>query len=218
MSQPRHLVAVWNPSYAADAMDEHLRILVDWNERYLRHEPGVSADDVFVWWARLRSGNRMQPLPHIDDVLAIADQISNDVETHLYLTDYRSLYVALLADITTDNPLDDDDGAHLPAYEHNVPADLYFMLEDIRRLVADDTVATVKELANLQNVRYDGHPVSLYGGMMDLPLIVERRDPRLWFSDDGLLTSGRLWAEHDITLRGETDRVSRELRENLLGD
>jgi len=23
---PRHLLAVWNPSYAADAMDEHIRI------------------------------------------------------------------------------------------------------------------------------------------------------------------------------------------------
>lgn len=213
---PRHLVAVWNPSYATDAMDEHLRILVDWHERFQRKE--ATSDDVFVWWARLRSSNRMQMLPHINDVLAIGDQIETGQETHLYLTDYRSLYVGLLADVTADNPLDMGDGDHLPQYEHNKPADLYFMLDDIRRLVADDTVATVQELAKLKNVRYDHHPVSLYGGMIDLPLIVERPDPRLWFSDDGVLTQGRLWAEHDITLRGETDRVSRELRENLLGD
>lgn len=216
MTTPRHLVAVWNPSYAADAMDEHLRILVDWNERFRRGE--AKAEDVFVWWARLRSGNRMQPLPHTDDVLALGDQIEHDVETHLYLTDYRSLYVALLADVTSDDPLEMDDADHMPLYEHNKPADFYFMLDDIRRLVADDTVATVQELAKLQNVRYDGRPVSLYGGMTDLPLIVERKDARLWFSDDGGLTDGRLWAEHDIMLRGETDRVSRELRENLLGD
>jgi hypothetical protein len=91
------------------------------------------------------------------------------------------------------------------------------MLEDIRRIVADDTVATVRELANLMNVRYDKRPVSLYGGMTDLPLIVERPDGKQWFSDRDLI-GHRLWAEHDVALRGETDRMSRELRENLLGD
>lgn len=211
-----HLVAVWNPSYAVDAMDEHLRILVDWNDRFRRGE--ANAEDVYVWWARLRSGNRMQPLEHLDQVVAIGEQIEAGVETHLYLTDYRSLYVALVSDITTDDPLEMDDGDHLPSYEHGKPADLFFMLDDIRRLVADDTVATVDELKNLKNVLYGNRPVSLYGGMTNLPLIVQRPDPRLWFSDDGLLTDGQLWAEHDIMLRGETDRMGRELRENLLGD
>ena len=213
---PRHLLAVWNPSYAADAMDDHLRILVDWNERFRRKE--ADADDVFVWWAKLRSSNRMQALPHTAEILAIGDQIEAQVETHLYLTDYRSLYVGLLADIATENPLELNDGDHLPPYEHDKPADMYFMLDDIRRLVADDTVATVNELQKLINVRYDGRPVSLYGGMTDLPLIVERPEPRLWFSDDGALTQGQLWAEHDMALRGETDRMTRDLRENLLGD
>ena len=218
MSKSRHLVAVWNPSYAADAMDEHLRILVEWSEK---HQHGkVGRDEVFVWWARLRSVNRNAMLPHIDEVLGLCTQIEAGVETHLYLTDYRSLYVAHLADITNEPLLEQypDDADHLPAYEHDRPADLYFQLWDIRRLVADDTIATVEELKNLRNVRYDLRPVSLYGGMTDLPLIVERPDPRLWFSDDGALTQGRLWAEHDVALRGETDRVSRDLRENLFGD
>ena len=212
---PLHLVAVWNPSYAADAMDEHLRILIDWFERHLKGD--ADWDDVYVWWARLRSGNRLQALPHMDDVLALQKQIETGEETHLYLTDYRSLYVALLADITPDDPLGEDDGDHLPAYEHNKPADINFMLEDIRRLVADDTVATVQELSKLLNVRYESRPVSLYGGMTDLPLIVERPDGQQWFSDRELI-GHRLWAEHDVAMRGETDRMSRELRENLLGD
>ena len=92
------------------------------------------------------------------------------------------------------------------------------MLDDIRRLVADDTVATIEELTRLRNVRYHHAPVSLYGGMTDLPLIVERPEPRHWFADDGSLTEGRLWAEHDLLMRGETDKMSRELRENLFGD
>jgi hypothetical protein len=56
---PRHLVAVWNPSYAVDAMEEHLRILIDWFERFCKKE--VDWDDVYVWWARLRSANRLEP-------------------------------------------------------------------------------------------------------------------------------------------------------------
>ena len=213
---PRHLVGVWNPAYARDPMDEHLRILAEWNDRF--HHGEVDAEEVFVWWPRLRSPNRRQPLPHIDDILAIGDQIESGVETHLYLTDYRSLFVGLLSDITTEHPKDLGDLDHLPAYAHELHADMYFMLDDIRRLVADDTVATIAELERLRNVRYHNAPVSLYGGMTDLPLIVERPDPRNWFSDTGNLTEGRLWAEHELQLRGDTDRMSRELRENLFGD
>ena len=213
---PRHLVAVWNPSYAHDPMHEHLRVLAEWNEKFHRGE--AAADDVYVWWPRLRSPNRKQPLPHLTEILSLNEQIENDVETHLYLTDYRSLYVGSVADIAIEHPREDHDLAHLPGYAHDRHADIFFMLDDIRRLVADDTVATIEELKRLQNVRYDRAPVSLYGGMTDLPLIVERPEPRHWFADDGSLTEGRLWAEHDLMMRGETDKMSSELRENLFGD
>ncbi len=197
-------------------MDEHLRILAEWNERFHRQE--AEAGDVYVWWPRLRSPNRKQPLPHLDEILALDKQIEAQIETHLYLTDYRSLYVGLISDIAIEHPREHDDLDHLPAYAHEIPADMFFMLDDIRRLVADDTVATIEELARLRNVRYHGAPVSLYGGMTDLPLIVQRPEPRHWFADDGSLTEGRLWAEHDLMMRGETDKMSRELRENLFGD
>jgi hypothetical protein len=212
---PRHLVAVWNPSYAADAMDEHLRILIDWFEQWRSGK--AEWDDVYVWWAALRSSNRLQPLPHLDDLLALDQQAESGVETHLYLTDYRSLYVAQVREITREDPLQEDEGDHMPSYEHGKPAHLWLMLNDIRRLVADDTVATVHELAKLLNVNYDRRPVSLYGGMTNLPLIVERPDGQQWFGDRDLI-GHRLWAEHDVAMRSDTDRMSRELRENLLGD
>ncbi|MGH7459439.1 MAG: hypothetical protein ACREMA_00220 [Longimicrobiales bacterium] len=217
-SPTRHLVAVWNPSYAADALDEHVRILLEWAERARAGED--PDEDVYVWWARSRSKHRLQNLPHLQEVLALKSQIESDVETHLYMTDYRSLYVAKLGDLNDGNLLTQypEEAEHLPAYSHDLPADLYFQLWDIRRLVADDTVGAVEELSKLRNVRYDLQPVSLYGGMIDLPLIVERPSARLWFSDDGQLTQGRLWAEHDAMLRSETERMSRELRENLFGD
>lgn len=217
-TSPRHLVAVWNPSYATDAMEVHLRLLLDWSE--LHKKGDANQDEVYVLWARLRSANRVAPLPHLDDILALNDQIEDGVETHIYLTDYRSLYVGWLSEITPESFLKEwpDEADHLPSYAHGRPTDFFFHLWDIRRLVADDTVATVAELSRLMNVRYDHRPVSIYGGMVDLPLIVERPDARLWFSDRGILTNGRLWAEHDASWRSETERISRDLRENLFGD
>ena len=88
MEHPRHLLTVWNPSYTDDAMDAHLRILLGWAEKGRRGE--VDDDEVYVWWAKLRSKNRTGPLPHSDEVLAIGEQLKQGVETHLYLTDYRS--------------------------------------------------------------------------------------------------------------------------------
>ena len=51
----QHLVALWNPSYADDPMDEHLRILAEWNERF--HHKEAESEDVYVWWPGLRSPN-----------------------------------------------------------------------------------------------------------------------------------------------------------------
>lgn len=216
MSLPHHLLTVWNPTYADDPLDQHLRILLEWAERWRKGE--CDDDDVYVWWAKVRSANRDVPkLPHHVDVLALQQQIETGTETNLYLTDYRSLYVACLEDVLDDNILDDDEADHMPSYYAQQRADFWFRIVDVRRIVADDTVAVIDELRQLQNVRYHDRPVSLYGGMVELPLIVTRRDGRQWFPQSAALTDGLLWVQHDADRRGETDRMGRELRDNLLG-
>ena len=83
--------------------------------------------------------------------------------------------------------------------------------------MADDTPGVIDELGRLRNTRYHDRPVSLYGGMVELPLIVTRDDGARWFADRDLLTSGRLWAERDADLRVDTQRLARELPDNLFG-
>jgi hypothetical protein len=214
---PRHLLSVWNPSYADDAMDRHLEVLLRWAAA--RREGRSDDDDVYVWWAKLRSPNRQAPLPHAGEVLDLASQIDAGIETHLYLTDYSSLYVAHLVEVTADNVLEDfpAERGHMPTYYAQHDADFWFRIWDIRRLVAGDPPATIEELKRLRNVRYHDRPVSLYGGIVDLPLIVTREDGASWFADIGALTEGRRWAERDAELKGETERLSAELRDNLLG-
>jgi hypothetical protein len=102
MTRPLHLFTVWNPSYSDDALDTHLAILLDWARK--RRIGEAKPEDVYVWWGKIRSKNRDGALPHHKDVLAIDAQCDAQVETHLYLTDYRSLYVAEIGEITDDAP------------------------------------------------------------------------------------------------------------------
>ncbi len=217
MTAPRHLLSVWNPSYAEDAMDQHLRVLLQGARRAERGE--IDRDDVYVWWAKVRSPNRQQPLPHVSDVLALQQQIDAETETHLYLTDYSSLYVADLAEVTADDVPGDSPAEkdHMPSYYEEQLVDFWFRLWDIRRLTASDTPATIAELKKLRNTRYHDRPVSLYGGIVELPLILTRDDDMTFFQDLESLTEGRLWAQRDAELRGETERLRAELRASLFG-
>jgi hypothetical protein len=198
-------------------MDEHLRVLLEWSRRHRAGE--AEGEEVHVWWAKLRSPNRVGPLEHAADVLAIQIQIGAGVETHLYLTDYRSLYVASLEEITDDDVPGayPDERENMPAYYEGKQADFWFRLGDIRRLVANDTPAVIVQLRKLGNVRYHDRPVSLYGGIVDLPLIVQANEEPAWFADTATLLDGRLWVEYEAHYRGETERMAQELRDNLLG-
>jgi len=218
-----HLVGVWNPSYGADAMDAHVELLLRHARAYragTRHE-----DDVHVWWGKLRSPHRQSPLPHLPEILALDDELASDDgeprELHLYLTDYRSLYVAHLGGVTADDVRDDPDAAeHVPAYYRRVdmPADCWFQLWDIRRVVLDDTPAVIAELGRLRNTRYHDQRVSLYGGMVELPLLVTRPDGARWFDERtrARLIGDRHWVEFDAERAG-TGEMQRDLRENRFG-
>ena len=217
MTASTHLLTLWNPAYANDALDAHLRVLLRWADRHRAGE--AEEDDVYVWWAKLRSSNRETGnVPHAAQILAIDAQANADVETHLYLTDYRSLYVGKIGEVTADDVLAlEDELAHMPAYYQGHKADFWFRLFDIRRLVDDDTPTVIQETRRLLNLRYHDKPVSLYGGMVELPLLVRHVDEPSWFSDKSALTEGSLWAERDAQLRVDTSRLAKDLPENLLG-
>ena len=222
-ARQKHLVSVWNPSYEADAMEQHLSVLLANAARFRKGEG--DEEDVYVWWGKIRSANRQQPMPHLADVLAIDAQLGEEGETvaaerevHLYLTDYRSLYVAHVAEIVTDDMRDDD--GHVPTFYAvgDFNFDCWFQLWDIRRLVTNDTLGVVEELKKLRNTRYNDRPVSIYGGMVDLPLIVTRDDGARYFDPAvrAALTDGRFWCEFDAERSG-VGAMERELRENLFG-
>jgi len=221
---PRHLVGVWNPSYGADVMESHIMLLRDRARRF--RDGQEKEDDVYVWWGKIRSSRRQSALPHIADILALEQELGEadgdaKCEIQLYLTDYRSLYVAHIGGITAEDVRDDDDATHIPGIylKKEVSCDCWFQLWDIRRLVSDDTLAVVDELSKLNNTAYHDMPVSIYGGMVNLPLIVTRPDRARYFETDvrDQLTDGRYWVEFDAEYSG-IGSTEKELREHCFGE
>lgn len=222
MTRP-HLLAVWNPTYGRDPMEAHLRVLRQAVRELRAGECGE--DDVFVWWGKVRSQNRLQPLPHAAEIAAIdanLDPNADGPETHVYLTDFQSLYVADLGEVTADDPRKDpDEAGRVPEYytDERLECDFWFRLWDIHRLVGGDLRTVAFELRKLRNLRHDGRPVSLYGGMVDLPLLVAESGEASWFDPENRedLTGGKYWIEYDAE-QGGVGEVERNLREHLFGD
>jgi hypothetical protein len=175
--------------------------------------------DVYVWWARLQSPGRKAPHPYQDQILALDGQIRDGVETHLYLTDYRSLYVGHLAEITAaDIPRErPQEKSHIPDYILKHEAGFWFRLLDLRQVVSGDLAGTELEIQRLRNIIKPQKPVSMYGGIADAPMIVRREPPVAWFENSVELTGGQLWAQLEAQFRGESKRVARQLRDNLFG-
>lgn len=219
-----HLVTVWNPSYGADVVESHILILRDLASRFRSNQ--IDEDEVYVWWGKIRSAHRLEPLPHIQRVIALEAELNgeNDVvarELQLYITDYRSLYVAHVGEITAEDIRDEDEDDHIPAFyrKDGITCDCWFRLLDIRRLISDDTLSVVEELQKLRNTEYHDSPVSIYGGMVNVPLIVTRPDGARYFDPyvREQLTDGRHWVEFDLE-RGGIGATERELREHCFGE
>ena len=93
MTTASHRVAVWNPAYATDSLEAHQCLLLGWGVRAGATTHDDEANDVHVWWGKVKSGKQQPPMPHLDDVPAVKYAANDDAEVHLYLTDFGSLYV-----------------------------------------------------------------------------------------------------------------------------
>lgn len=226
-SRQRHFVLLWNPSdryTTGDAMDDHLSILLREADRRGRGER--LEDEAYVWWGKVRSSNRRESegLPHDDDIREIKDELDGegglDREVHVYLTDYRSLYVGHVVEITFDEMFVDEPEL-VPAYyrSKNLAVDCWLRLADIRRLVDNDLLGVITALGSLEVIHYDNRPVSLFGGMHSLPLIVRRKDNERFFdaATRAQYTESRLWAQADRE-RGSEIAMQSELRDNVVGE
>ena len=105
-----HLLSVWNPAYADEALNAHASLLRSVVREALAKDDW---DRAFVWWGPLEPA---------------------------------AAAVAEVAAISAENP-DVTDPIHTPAYyvRNQLTCDCWFMLVDIRRLVADNLMGVIDE-------------------------------------------------------------------------
>jgi hypothetical protein len=202
-------------------MEQHLGLLLHLADEYDKRK--IADEQLYVWWGKVRSPNRQGPQANVDDIRRIAAELDGGEreELQLYLTDYQSLYVGDV-DRIREGDLVAGESGHVPAYYsiERLTCDFWFRLRDIRRLVSRDMPEVIAELKALRNVHYNDRPVSLFGGMVDLPLVVTRPDGRRFFdeAEREALTDGALWAEFVAEHGSAVAVLERDLRQNMLGD
>jgi hypothetical protein len=216
-----HFVSVSSPARGSSTIDAHLAVLFDLAARH--GSDAGDPEEIYVWWGGRRAANGAPaPVPPDGSApTAREPERLGEGETHLYLTDYRSLYVAQVAELSEDDVLVADRG-HVPdCYRGNggVP-DFWLKLRDVRRIVGDDLLAVVEELKRLRHAENGANPFSLHGSATHLPVRVTRTDAEPLFDEKqrNYLTDGRLWAEFDAEVGRGIGTLERELRENLFGD
>jgi hypothetical protein len=129
-----HLVTVWNPSYAVDAMEQHLSLLLRLAGEFEKR--AIGKDALYVWWGKVRSPNRQGPQANADDIRRIGRELAAEErdEVQLYLTDYQSLYVGDVDLIQEQGP-GDAESPHIPPYyrQERLSFDFWFRLRDMGR-------------------------------------------------------------------------------------
>jgi hypothetical protein len=144
----------------------------------------------------------------------------DDRDLHLYLTDYRSLYVADVEQVSDTDPRAAD-AAHVPPHTPSAgfSCDCWFRLRDVRALVPGDLKGVAAELSRLRNTHYHDKAVSLHGGKVELPLLVTRPDWRRYFQDGerDLLADGQRWVRFDAE-QGGVGALEATLRDDHLGE
>ena len=96
-----HVVEVREPVDGAEAMQAHLRVLLNAVKNFRAGR--CNEDDIYVWWGHPQGSTDQAGLAALGQLLQLPLESSrNDPgpETHLYLTDFSSLYVAHLGGIT----------------------------------------------------------------------------------------------------------------------
>jgi hypothetical protein len=174
MSATRHLLTVWNLVYAESAMNAHLEVLLSGAEGRDGAQASQDEEPPYGWWARLKSPNRQQPLPHGAQVLAPQAQIEEGTEVHLYLTDYRSLYVAHINEVTDEDVLSETPGEaeHWKHIRTTNPIESAFATVRLRQQVTRGAGSRVRgvSLAYKLLTMAEGHWRKLDGAML-LPLV-----------------------------------------------
>jgi hypothetical protein len=153
----QNLLILYNPYYQKNVIKEHLEVLLE-NEE--------------VAFGKLKSKLKVTSHPFEEKLQELIQNVNEENYLQLFLTDYSSIYVAKVINVSTD-----DLSAKAPAYYKNHNVEAWFLIDDMYEIIRDEFESVRdKILANFTTPNYGNHTFALYGNNYVYPLIVEQKN------------------------------------------
>jgi len=167
-----NILTLYNPYYQKDVIEQHIDVLLGCDSQ-------VTAKVAF---GKIRSKLRDYDHPFKEKLEEIYRSASTKEYVQLFLTDYASVYVAKVIEVTERDCTD-----IAPSYykEKNLDVEKWFVISDIRQVVHNDFVR-VRDgvLGNFTTPNFGNHHYAIYGNSYVYPLVVEMDEPVDYFEDE----------------------------------
>jgi hypothetical protein len=162
------LLVLYNPYYNQEMVEDHVRILGCFDEQ----------TQAKVGFGKIRSKIRNYEHSKEEKIDALYEEISPQKPLQLFLTDFSSMYVCYVEQVTDQLP----EGVKAPVYYEQLDVEKWFVVSDIREIAHND-FAYVRDqvLVGFTTPNYGNHTYALYGNRYDYPLEVEQKEPLNYF-------------------------------------
>ncbi len=163
-----NLLILYNPYYNQEMVEDHVRILGSFDEQ----------TQARVGFGKIRSKIRNYEHSKEERIDTLYDDISPQKPLQLFLTDFSSMYVCYVEQVTDQLP----EGVQAPVYYEQLDVEKWFVVSDIRE-IARHNFAYVRDqvLVGLTTPNYGNHTYALYGNRYDYPLEVAQKEPLNYF-------------------------------------
>jgi len=167
-----NLLILYNPYYQKNVIEEHIDILLN----------SDSQSNAKAAFGKIRSKLRDYEHPYQERLNEIYDSISEENYLQLFLTDYSSIYVAKVIEVTTEDRSD-----MAPDYYRHKKLDVerWFVISDMREIVRND-FESIRDriLSNFTTPNFGDHHYAIYGNSYVYPLVVEMDEKMDYFEND----------------------------------
>ncbi len=162
-----NLVILYNPYYQNDVIEQHVQVLI--NKEH-------------VAFGKIRSKIKAVEHEFTDELNAIYKNTNSESYLQLFLTEYSSLFVAKVTQISTNDMSD-----IAPAYyaDKELEVEQWYIIEDIRELVRNDfELVRDNYLSNFTTPNFRNHTYAIYGNSYVYPLIVNMKQEIDYFKNE----------------------------------
>lgn len=158
-----HLLILYNPYYNENTIENHLTIL---KERAV------------VAFGKVKSKNRDYDSTYEEKLKNIYSGVSKETPLQLFLTDYNSIFVAHVINVTENKTKI----IKAPEYYDALEVEQWFIIDDLRLLVHND-FKTIRDtvLTNFLATNYNNRTYALYGNRYTYPMQVTMKEEINYF-------------------------------------